>query len=198
MAKDTEKIKLCGKRYYLETLLSKNVTERYVQWVNDHEVNRFLEVRFSKLDKESTKNYVKSFDNKTRFLFGIYTCKKNIHIGNASLNINASHNIAEFGYFVGDKRYWGENAALEACYLLFEFGFNRLGLRKIWGGVYLTNISSIFNHKMMGFTQEGRLREHYIDGDTATDVLLFSMHTSEWNKKQSKIKITVFGIEVDS
>ena len=142
-----DKIKLYGKRYFLETLLHEDVTERYVQWVNDHEVNRFLEVRFSKLDKESTKNYVKSFDNKTRFLFGIYTCKENIHIGNASLNINASHNIAEFGYFVGDKRYWGENAALEACYLLFEFGFNRLGLRKIWGGAYLTNINSIFNHK---------------------------------------------------
>ena len=193
-----DKIKLYGKRYFLETLLSKDVTERYVQWVNDHEVNRFLEVRFSQLDKESTKNYVMSFDNKTKFLFGIYTCKENIHIGNASLNINANHNIAEFGYFVGDKRYWGENAALEACYLLFEFGFNKIGLRKIWGGAYLTNVSSIFNHKKMGFTQEGRLREHYIDGDTATDVLLFSMHTSEWNKKQSKIKITVFGIEVDS
>ena len=193
-----DKIKLYGKRYFLETLLPEDVTERYVQWINDLEVNRFLEVRFSGLNRESTKDFVMSFDNKTKFLFGIYTCKENIHIGNASLNINANHNIAEFGYFVGDKRYWGENAAMEACYLLLEFGFNKLGLRKIWGGAYLTNISSIFNHKKMGFTQEGRLREHYVDGDTATDVLLFSMHTSEWNKKQSKIKITVFGIEVDS
>jgi RimJ/RimL family protein N-acetyltransferase len=50
----------------------------------------------------------------------------------------------------------------------------------------------------MGLTQEGRFREHYVDGDTATDVLIFSMLTSEWNKKRSKIKATVFGIEIDS
>jgi len=196
--KDMEEIKLDGKRYYLNPLLPKDVTNRYVDWLNDPEVTRFLEVRFEKPTLESIRSYVEKFDNKVKYLFGIYTYKKNIHIGNASFNINTNHNIADFGYFVGDKRYWGENAALEACYLLFEFGFNRLGLRKIWGGAYLTNSSSIFNFKKMGLTQEGRFREHYVDGDTATDVLIFSMLTSEWNKKRSKIKATVFGIEIDS
>ena len=195
-----DEIKLYGKRYYLRTLLPEDVTNRYVDWLNDTEVARFLEGRFEKSTLESLRSYVEKVDKKVKYLFGIYTCKENIHIGNASFNINVHHNIADFGYFVGDKKFWGENAALEACYLLFEFGFNRLGVRKICGGAYLTNISSIFNFRKMGFTQEGRLREHYVDGDTdtATDVLLFSMHTSEWNKKQSKIKITVFGIEVDS
>jgi|TARA_B100002003_G_C14114657_1_gene536168 RimJ/RimL family protein N-acetyltransferase len=183
MAKDMEKIRLCGKRYYLETILPKDVTDKYVAWVNDPDVTRFLEVRFGKSTLASNRSFVKQFDNKVKFLFGIYTSERNVHIGTASLKINANHNIAEFGYFLGDKRYWGENAALEACSLLLEFGFNKIGLRKIWGGAYLTNISAIFNFKKMGFTQEGRFREHYLDGDTATDILFFSMFASEWNKK---------------
>ena len=183
-----DKIKLIGKNYYLENLQIDDVTERYVNWLNDPEVNRFLEVRFIKSTLENTRNYVETFDNKSRFLFGIYTMHDNQHIGNMALHINKNHNTADFGYLIGEKDYWGKSASKEAIILLLDYSFNTLNIRKVWGGSYAENIRSIPNFKKLGFVQEARLREDNFDGEKITDGLRFSILQREWIEKEELTK----------
>ena len=163
----------------LRPLLEKDFNETYLGWLNDPEVNRYLEVRFIKSTIKNTRKFVRSFDNKDKFIFGIYTLNKKQHIGNIALYTN-NHNIAHFGYLIGEKDYWGTRAAVEAVTLLLDFAFNKLNIRKVWGGVYLNNISSIFNCKKLGFVQEGRLRKHYTDHGNPTDSLIFGILREEW------------------
>lgn len=171
---------IIGKRYYLKTLLPEDVTDRYVNWLNDPEVNRYLEVRFTKSTFESTKEFVSSFDNESKYIFGIYSLDSNQHIGNIALYINSYHNTASYGYLIGEKEYWGKGAAIEAITLMLDFAFKKLNIRKVWGGAYLSNVYSIFNFKKLGFVQEGRLRQHNIDEGKLCDGLIFGILKEEW------------------
>jgi RimJ/RimL family protein N-acetyltransferase len=187
-----EKIKLCGKRYYLKTLLPDDVSERYLSWLHDPEVNRYLEVRLTKHTLESLREWVSDFDNKLKYLFGIYTKGIDVHIGTVTLYaIHPYHGTAYEGYMVGDKGYWGKGVVLEVLPLIFNFGFNQLGLRKITGGMYLDNVTSIVNCKKLGMKQEACLKSHLRLGDRFVDQLIFSMFKEDWEEnpksKQNQI-----------
>ena len=186
--KEMEIIKLTGKEYYLRTLMPDYVTDRYVNWLNDSEVTRFLEVRFEKSTLQSVRSFVEKFDNKSKYLLGIFTSNDDKHIGNITLIIDLYHNTAYTGHFIGDKKYWGKNAYTEAIILLLDFSFNKLGLRRVNGSTYITNIPTIISLKSLGFAIEGRLRESYKDGNEVVDSLILSMLKREWSEYETQLK----------
>lgn len=173
-------IKIAGLRYYLRTLKTEDVGEKYVGWLNDSDITKYLELRFTKWTRDAVVKYIGSFDNKKTFLFGIFVNNTDAHVGNVSLRVEHHYDIADFGYFIGEKEYWGKGAATEALRLLMEFAFVNLKLRKIYGGASHENIPSIFNFKAMHFKQEGRLRKvEMIDGEWS-DTLIFGLLREEW------------------
>ena len=183
--------KLVGKDFYLRIIILDDVTEEYVSWLNDKEVNQYLDCRFDIATIDSVREYVQSIDNETNFLFGIFKINasdNDQHIGNIRIEVNNHHNTAYLGYLVGDKNYWGTSASTESIILLLDFAFNELKVRKLWGSAYLANIGSIFTLKTLGFKQEGRLRKHVIVGNRITDLIYLSMLKSEWLHRESILK----------
>jgi len=183
--------KLVGKDFYLRVITLDDITDKYVSWLNDKEVNQYLDCRFDVATIGSVQEYVQSIDNETNFLFGIFKIKasgNDQHIGNIRIEINKYHNTAYLGCLVGDKNYWGTSALTESLILLLGFAFNELKVRKLWGSAYLANISSIFTLKTLGFKQEGRLRKHVIVGNRITDLIYLSMFKSEWVHRESNLK----------
>jgi len=78
-------IKLSYKNYYLRTLTKKDVGEKYLRWVNDKEVTKYLEIKYNTYTHEVLLDYVSSFENTdTKFLFGVFTKEGDEHIGNAT------------------------------------------------------------------------------------------------------------------
>lgn len=51
--------------------------------------------------------------------------------------------------------------AKEACELLFYYGFNQLGLNKIWTEIYEFDIKKKKLYDELGFNVDGILRENY-------------------------------------
>jgi RimJ/RimL family protein N-acetyltransferase len=183
--------KLVGKDFYLRVITLNDITEKYVNWLNDTEVNQYLECRFNVATIESVQKYVQSIDNETNFLFGIFKINasgNDQHIGNIRIEVNKHHNTAYFGYMVGDKDYWGTLAATESIILILDFAFNELKVRKLWAAIYLNNISAIFTIKRLGFQQDGRLRKHVILDNGTTDLLNFSILENEWLQLESTLK----------
>ena len=155
-----KRIELKGKKYYLKTLLSSDVNQTYFDWICDPEVNKFLEVRLNLPKKlDDLIDYVKTYNNDTSYIWGIYSTQNDQYLGNFAIHVNKYHGVADFGYFVGEKSAWGSSAGLNACALAFDFAFDTLGLRKLWGGVYHKNIGSLFNYKRLGAVQEAKLRK---------------------------------------
>lgn len=186
---EIERIQLKGERYYLKTLLPEDVSDKYVSWLNDPEVNRFLEVRFTVSNIENTRQWVSNFDNDNNYLFGIYTMDGDEHIGTITLHINPIHKTAEWGYLIGEKEYWGKGASIEAISLLFDYAFDELGIRKICGGAYINNIFSIINFKKLGLKQEGIRKKHCIFGDKYVDGVLYAVFKEDWEaRRKAKLK----------
>lgn len=159
---------LFGLRVYLRALEDADVREEYIAWLNDPEVTRYLETGKYPCDAEALRQYVKRFQGSTTHVaFAIIDRGSDAHIGNVTLNnINWVHRTVDTGLMIGNKAYWGKGYAFEAWSLVIEYGFQRLGLRKIIAGVIDGNTASLVTLQKLGFKIEGRLRQEvFIEGE---------------------------------
>lgn len=160
---------------YLERLMSVDVTENYVNWLNDAEINRYLESRFVKHDVDSVKLFVESMcENESNFLFGIFCNKTSKHIGNIKLGpIDYRYKRAGIGLLIGDKNYWGKNIATEALGFVCNYALETLKLNKVEAGCYASNIGSKKLFLKSGFKIEGVLQQHFYIDKTPEDCIRF-------------------------
>ena len=64
---------LTGAKYCLMAFKEEHISEKYITWLNDPEVNRFTEFRFSHQSYETALEFVSSFYGKTeKYMLGIY------------------------------------------------------------------------------------------------------------------------------
>jgi len=182
------KLVFTGKVVLLKPLSVGDVTSEYVAWLNDPEVNQFLETRFKKHTLVSQRAFVKRFDQKTKFLWGIFDSKTRKHIGTITLyEIHPVHKYANYGYLIGDKQYWGTGAVQEAIALVFDFAFLKLGVHSISTGAYAPNVSSIFNYKKMGLRPEGIRKERLLLQGKFVDDVLYGITKDEWISHRENI-----------
>jgi len=201
-APEKKHYKLASRLVFLRSLTPGDVSEKYLAWLRDPEVNRFLEVRFNPpKDLETLRKFVSSFSVPNRYLFGVFASdqERPIHIGNFTVDINPFHNTAYFGYLIGDKAYWGTPAATEAIVLILDFLFETKKVRRVYGGCYDMNIASVFNFSRFGFVQEGTAREHLLDDGEPVDSLSFGLLKNEWlqkkNEKFGDVPVEILQIE---
>ena len=168
-------IKIDGDRIYLCEIRLSDVNQTYVNWLNDPEVNQYLETRHEMQTLNSVQEYVeKMVEKENELLFSICLKKNDIHIGNIKLGpINLIHKYAEISLFIGDKNEWGKNLATEAIQILSNYAFDKSELHKLTAGCYASNIGSIKAFEKVGFMIEGLWKEHYLyNGDYVDRVCL--------------------------
>jgi [ribosomal protein S5]-alanine N-acetyltransferase len=173
-------ISLTTDRFLLRRLRDEDVTEVYVGWLNDPEINRFLEVRWRTQTLDSVRQYVASHDNQDGFVFGIFTRPEGRHIGNYSLKVDANNRVATLGVIIGDQDYWGQAVVLETRARVLDFVFAELAVDKVSGGCYQTNTHAIFNYKRQGWQLDGIRKSDRIDGERRVDVVNFAMFKEQW------------------
>jgi len=173
-----------GANYTLKPFISAEISDKYIGWLNDHEVNKYLEVRRKTQTKESVKEYIDSFyDGDEKYLWGIYT-KKGKHIGTVNISIDIYNNTAELGLMIGDKSYWGQSASDEAIIMVTNFAFNALKLNRITGGCYAENIGMIFTFKKLGYRREAILKESLLKEDGQyIDSYKWAILAREWRSE---------------
>lgn len=87
---------------------------------------------------------------------------------------------ADIGYEL-DSRYWGHGYATEAARALLVFGFNDLGLHRIWAWCIAENVGSARVLEKLGMRQEGRLCEHEWMKGRWWDTLIYAILEQEWH-----------------
>ena len=80
-------MKLQYKNYYLKEFTVDDINKDYIEWLNNPEINKYLEAKYTVWDHLNATNYVQSFkNNREKYLFGIYTLEDNKYIGNGSIS----------------------------------------------------------------------------------------------------------------
>ncbi len=164
-------------RLLLRNLADKDVTERYLSWLHDPEVLRYLEIRFSKTgDLRDLSAFVNSVNLSTdTIMFGIFRKDTSLHIGNIKLGpIKFDHARAEIGFLIGDRSSWGAGYASEAIEAVAQFGFDRLNLTKIGAGCYATNLGSKSALLKAGFEHVASIPNDVVSDGVRVASLLFA------------------------
>lgn len=146
-------------------LSREDATDRYLGWLNDPEVTKYLEAGNFPMTKEHLIGYIDKMNESTeQVLFGI--CLDGKFIGTITLNgINWINRVANLGIMIGEKGCWGKGYGTEAVRLMVCYAFGRLNLQKAWAGVHALNQNSIKMFEKAGFFKEAALnQELYLNG----------------------------------
>lgn len=165
-------------RFLLRTLKLSDVGSRYLSWLSDPEINRYLEIRFTPVKSTGELiSFVQSVNaGADSLLLGIFLKEGQRHIGNIKLGpIQSDHRRAEIGFLIGEKDCWGQGYASDAIAALSRYGFDRLGLEKITSGCYASNVGSAKALLKAGFVQEATIPLHVLFEGQRVASLLFGM-----------------------
>lgn len=153
---------LIGEQIILRNIFEINVTDSYLKWLRDPNVNCYLESRWEKHSIRSVKKYISDLNkSKNNEIFGIFSKSNNVHIGNLKIGQISHINLtAEIGLIIGNKNYWNKNIATEAIFLATNYSFNELKLNKLYAFVYENNIGSLKVFLKNGYNVVGAYKKH--------------------------------------
>ena len=167
--------RLNGKNLYLRSLNKNDNYNLYFSWLNDSEINKFLEIRYNlPSDKSTLIDYIDQ-QNKSlnSIFFGIFKNNSKF-IGTLRLhNINSHHNTCELGFIIGDKSEHKKGHAYDALNCAIKYAKQNLGVRKIYAGCYSENTTSSKLLLKIGFTLTATLEKHWIFNKKFNDQLIY-------------------------
>ena len=117
------------------------------------------------------------------YLYGIFTKKSNVCIGNVKIGpINLTHMTSDLVVLIGHTEFHGKGLASEAISIGNNIAFKKFSIRKLFGGMYESNVASIKAYTKADWVIEGKLKDHYmVDGKFEDRVLVAC-----FNKKKLK------------
>ena len=99
--------------------------------------------------------------------------------GAVGLTIASAHQRAELGYWIGVP-YWGRGFATEAAASVLAFGFDTLGLHRIYAHHFAGNMASKRVLEKIGLRHEGHSRGHIRKWDQFIDVENYGLLAAEF------------------
>ena len=142
-------------------------TERIVRWRNDPQVQK----KFIYRQPFTAEGHIQWMQTKVAtgavVQYMIVEQQTGRPVGSVYYrDIDAIHNSAEFGIFIGELDARGVGLGTETARLFVRFGFETLGLHRIYLRVLAENIPARKSYEKGGFRTEGFAREMvYLDGE---------------------------------
>ena len=100
-------------------------------------------------------------------------------IGATTLFLKPEYDRAEIGYWIA-KPYWGRGYCTEAARAMLRYGFEELGLNRIFAEYMGSNPASGRVMEKLGMKCEGRLRQHVKKWGEFQDMIVYSILESEY------------------
>lgn len=126
------------------------------------------------LAKEWISTHEDDFIQKKSLILAICLQEDEKLIGAVGLTLNAIHQHAELGYWIGSP-YWNHGYCTEACAALMSFGFEHLNLNRIFAQYFLGNDASVKVMQKLGMKYEGHLRQHVKHGQRFVDLIVYGI-----------------------
>jgi len=173
-------IDLESERLIFRRLSAKHISTDYVNWINDSEVNMYLETR-GNYTIDLLKSYIEEQYKNEVYFWAIHIKESNKHIGNLKIDpINLNTNSGEYGILMGDKTNWGKGYAKEASLRIIKYCFEELKLAIITLGVIEDNVNAAFLYKKMGFTIDEVKKDVGIYNNKLRNSLRMSLHVENF------------------
>ena len=173
--------KLIGQKCYLSPI-DINDSDKFVEWLNDIEVTKNLNLYPMQINNENEKEILKSLANLQNY--SIIDIENNKLIGSCGfINIDHLNQTGEASIFIGDKNYWNKGYGSEALKLLLDYGFKALNLYSVFLQVFGFNERAIKTYEKIGFKKIGIRRQCDIRNRERHDLILYDILVDEFYNK---------------
>jgi [ribosomal protein S5]-alanine N-acetyltransferase len=123
-------------------------------------------------------------------VFGLQLKREGTLAGAAGLrDIDTEHSLAELGFWVAVER-WGQGYATEAARAVIGFGFEQLGLNRIYAHHMVRNPASGRVLAKLGMKPEGLLRQRVRKWGIFEDVVPMALLREEWAEASKRHRLT--------
>lgn len=163
-----------GDRVYLSEIKGSDITEDVMEWFEDEDLMKFYTTSRQTITKEKLLHSIQEGKEKgDLFTFGIFTVEEKILIGTIKLGpIHKVHKTSDLVILIGNKNFLGKGLSVDAIELGNQLAFDEFDIRKLYGGMYESNIPSIKAYTRAGWLVEGRLKGFYWYNDKNEDRIL--------------------------
>jgi [ribosomal protein S5]-alanine N-acetyltransferase len=169
-------------RVSLRPVTVDDCTARYVDWLRDPEVNRYLETRWVDQTLETVRAFVEATEqDSASHLLAIIDNASLAHIGNIKIGpVSTHHHSADISYFIGERSFWGRGYATEAIRRASAFGFERLELHRLQAGLYASNVASARALEKAGYVREAVFEQQLAGATGWEDHVWYRLLREEW------------------
>ena len=105
--------------------------------------------------------------------------------GGMRLDLTLEHRRAELGYWIGGP-FWGRGYATEAAIAVVAFGFDTLGLHRIYAHHFGGNTASQRVLEKIGMRHEGHLPQHVVKWDRLIDLEIYGLLAADFQRRKIK------------
>lgn len=178
---------LVGKDVYLRPLEASDVSDDYVDWMNDVEASQFIPAMTFPARRESIEAYIeKEVKNPNVVFLAVIEKESDIHIGNVKLGpINWLDRNAEYGRLIGLESAKGKGYGKEIVYLILHYAFDYLNLHKVFASCLASNVSAIKSNEKSGLTIEGVLKDKRYTQGRYEDVVYMGITEEEFRTRNN-------------
>ena len=154
--------------------LERRHAERTLEWANDVHIMRLMD-RASPVSAVEHEQWFASLTDRPDCQYFAIETVSGQHIGNVWLwAIDRRHRKAELRVVIGDADARGKRLGSDAIDLACGYGFQRLGLRRVYAYVLAINPAARRAFERAGFLLEGTLRDDRWTGDRFVDAYLLA------------------------
>jgi len=183
---------LIGRHTIIKPISPSEINDKYLSWLNDKDINQYLEVRYKKQEYTDIINYINYLRSKESCeLFAIFLKKEKLHIGNATITSYNLHDdgCVDFGIMLGDSRTHSMGIGGEIHVLLLEYFFSDPRIIRINAGAYSDNVIACRTLESVGYIKEGVFRKRFLlSNGQRCDANWYGMLREDWEVSKNKLQ----------
>ncbi len=163
-----------GDRISVRPFALTDINSTYLNWLNDPDVVRFSNQRFSTHTEKSCRDYLASFQGSTNYFLVICNRESGAMLGTMTVFRSVPHGTADVGIMIGEKRVWGRGIGAEAFCTVISALESSGVIRKITAGTLSVNTSMLRVMEKAGMAWEATRRAQELVEGKPVDVVHYS------------------------
>ncbi len=182
--------------HYKLTDVSENHKKLILNWRNAEHIRKNMFDEHVITEEEHTR----WFENlKTdKMIIGKILLYKGLPIGFVNFtDLDYKNNKGYWGFYIGERKA-PKGSGKAMALLALDYVFEEFKLRKLCSQIFEFNEISIRYHLKIGFSEEGRLKQHIFRNNRYYDVIEMALFREDWEQIEGKLLEELEGTYVEA
>jgi RimJ/RimL family protein N-acetyltransferase len=171
----------CGD-YIMRTITAEDATDRWAHWMEDREASEMLNAPRVAMTRDDLVAYIKTFDQRTRILIGIFEKSSSLLLGFLRNDVNFETGQFLVSMIIGEPGYRNSGVTNAVTVPFRDYFFGTLGMKVMMATALAHNKPIIHYLYATGWTLDKTLERHIKShkDERMYDLCFFSQTREAW------------------